>query len=297
MYSDCPAGGVGVEVWPVKESDPFSFPSLTSVTLVGNGGDGSEEGGCGKGGGILVTPTAATATSPAAATGGVAVSGASAAQTAGRVEGHAPAAVPVLALSGCTIRDNAARLGGGIAIGGPAASSWSPSAAARVPAILDTAEMPPSVLDGVPTGRQRERGEITTGPGGAVAAGRASSRRTTLITGSQAAPGGRDPGGPAAENVSEEGEVVMPGAVTDGATVASENRVPGGPAAEGSSEEGGVVMIGVVIDGATVVLENRATSGGGLWASGAAVSAVGGRVVLRGNVAGGLGESCGEEVR
>lgn len=62
----------------------------------------------------------------------------------------------------------------------------------------------------------------------------------------------------------------------------------------GSLSEGGVS--GVVINGPTVVSGNRATSGGGVWASGMAVSAVGGGVVVRGNVAGGMADGCADEV-
>lgn len=54
---------------------------------------------------------------------------------------------------------------------------------------------------------------------------------------------------------------------------------------------------GVVIDGQTLVAENRATSGGGVWVSGMAVSALGGGVVVRGNIAGGMADGCGDEVR
>ncbi|CAM9770723.1 unnamed protein product, partial [Laminaria digitata] len=60
---------------------------------------------------------------------------------------------------------------------------------------------------------------------------------------------------------------------------------------------GGGGFSGVVIDGPTRVSENRATSGGGVWASGVAVSALGGEVVVRGNVAGGMAEGCGDEKR
>lgn len=54
---------------------------------------------------------------------------------------------------------------------------------------------------------------------------------------------------------------------------------------------------GVVIDGPTVVAENMATSGGGVWVSGVAVSALGGGVVVRGNIARGMADGCGDEVR
>ena len=54
---------------------------------------------------------------------------------------------------------------------------------------------------------------------------------------------------------------------------------------------------GIVIDGPTLVSGNRATSGGGVWVSGMAVSALGGGVVVRGNIAGGMADGCGDEVR
>lgn len=54
---------------------------------------------------------------------------------------------------------------------------------------------------------------------------------------------------------------------------------------------------GVVIDGPTLAAENRATSGGGVWVSGMAVSVLGGGVVVRGNIAGGMADGCGDEVR
>ena len=262
-------------MWPAKEDDPFSSPSLISVKLVGNGGDGGEDDGCEKGGGLLVTATATTtATSLEAGAGGedrAAVSGGGGgggrdpAQAGGRGrEGRGQAAAPSLllslSLSGCTFRNNTARLGGGIAIG-PAKSS---------PVFLETAETveePPTTvvaLDGVPAARSYE-GEETPDPGGAAAAGggggSGSGGRASIAAGSRVVLGGK----------------------------------PGGPAGEHSSEGGGVVL-SVVLDGATVVSENRATSGGGVWAKGAAVSAVGGKVVVRGNVAGVLEESCGEEV-
>lgn len=266
FLSDCPAGGVGVDVWPGKETDPYSSPSLRSVTLVGNGGDGGDggDGGCAKGGGLLVTATA-TKPSPSSflsspiETGGggeegVAAEGATGATSGQGQEGHGPGVSALslsLSLSGCTIRNNTARSGGGIAIGpvttASSSSSSSPPAARVSPPSLGTAEKPAAAvavafLDGVPPGRQQSGG-------------------TAPITGSQGVP----------------------------------DRAPGVPTAETSSEGGGV-LLSVVLDGATVVAENRATSGGGVWASGAAVSAVGGQVVVRGNVVGGLEDGCGEEV-
>lgn len=283
--SDCPAGGVGVDVWAAKDGDPFSSPSLTSVTLEGNGGDGDEDG-CEKGGGLLVTATTTTASTTAAATletggGGageksVAASGGGGApvQTAGqeRQDGgpHGQAAPLLsLSLSGCTLRNNTARLGGGIAIG-PATSSSPPLSLSSVSLeTAETVENPPTSavpLDEVPTARRQEGGGETPNPGGTAAAG-----------------GGSGPDS-AGGTVSMAGSRVLPG-----------GRARGCPAAENSSEGGGVVL-SVVMDGATVVSGNRATSGGGVWAKGAAVSAVGGKVVVRGNVAGVLEESCGEEV-
>lgn len=69
-----------------------------------------------------------------------------------------------------------------------------------------------------------------------------------------------------------------------------------GTSAEAEGSSGGGSLLSVAVNGGTVFSENRATSGGGVWASGVAVSAVGG-VVVRDNVAGGLLEGCGEEVR
>lgn len=64
--------------------------------------------------------------------------------------------------------------------------------------------------------------------------------------------------------------------------------------APGSTGEG---ESGVVIDGPTVVSQNIATSGGGVWVSGVALSALGGGVVVRGNIARGMADGCGDEVR
>eukprot|EP00903_Cladosiphon_okamuranus_P016015 g14787.t1 len=220
--TDCPAGGVGVDVWPQRENDPFSSPSLVSVALVGNGGDGDERGdepGCEKGGGLLVTATTTTKKpiAPLEAGAGAEEGVAAAAgapllkigeqgQGHGQEEGHGPA-VPALALSlsGCIVRNNTARLGGGIAIDPAASPSW---AARFLPGSLEAAGM------------------VEKGP---------------------------------------------------------------------TSEGGGAAVLSVVLSGATEVSENLATSGGGLWASGAAVALVGGKVVVRGNVAGVLEGSCGEE--
>ncbi|CAN0223664.1 unnamed protein product, partial [Ectocarpus sp. 12 AP-2014] len=100
--ADCPAGGVGVEAW--AGDDPYSSPVLSSVTVAGNGGDT-----CEKGGGVFVT-SASSEEERGSVSGDTA-------RTGGGYQ-----TVPALTVSGCVIRNNTARSGGGMAVSSAPAS-------------------------------------------------------------------------------------------------------------------------------------------------------------------------------
>ena len=237
---------MGVELWPPGNSSTTRSaspsPSLSYVTLEGNGAHD-----CDMGGGLYVTFAAAAADESrkgieeaefGEGTGGDndnAGSSGAAATTAAVAVAPSTMTSPdtvMVAVAGCLVSNNTARLGGGIAVEGTLPSSL------------------PSL---------------------------------STVNASLFRPGtpGRD-GRPGAVTERVEGK--------EGARFAAAGpivRVPG------ASETLG----GVSIKGSTVVAGNQAVSGGGVWASGARVYAVGGGVVVRNNVAEGLTKGCGEEVR
>lgn len=94
-HADCPAGGVGVELWSGDDSSSASA-SLTMVTLTGNGGDR-----CERGGGLLIVYDG---------------KGFSTGNGRDMEEGFQSGA-SLLTVSNCTISNNTAQVGGGIAIG------------------------------------------------------------------------------------------------------------------------------------------------------------------------------------
>lgn len=93
--ADCPGGGVGVEPWP--SGDSIARPSLSSVTLKGNG----KQQDCQMGGGLYVGIAAAAADSPAPGSRGY--EGATVTNT--------------VTVTDCIVTNNTAQLGGGIAVG------------------------------------------------------------------------------------------------------------------------------------------------------------------------------------
>lgn len=272
---DCPAGGVGVDAWVGDGS--FSSPSLSWVTLSENGGDD-----CERGGGLLVTSTSPTTTTKAVTVEGhTSTKGDYGApqNAAGVGARDAQAADRVIRLSGCVVRNNSALLGGGIAV--------SPGLSPSFSGLSSSSLMLPAGV-AFPTEPREKSQKFLLRETTTIVRRGGNEQLTSSSVDSETATPMDDVGfqrsgstSPVVSDQSQEARTLL---------AASTGARSNGKAA---------ALLGFVIDGGTVIEENRAASGGGIWASGAAVTVTdgGGEVSIRGNIAEGLREGCVEEVR
>lgn len=272
---------MGVDAW--VGDGVVSSPSLSWVTLSGNGGDE-----CERGGGLLVTSTSPTT---AAATTTTDDTTESARQeiageevphkVVGRAEGrHGQTAGAVLTLSGCVVRNNTALLGGGIAVSPEPPLSFSgPSPPATFPTGASSSETEPAEYS--PNFFLRET--TTTTP---ARHGGNDQRTTSTLDDDTITP------------ITDVG-VRRSGSASPAEAYRAQERLAALESSAGARNSGvAAELLGLVMDRGTIVEENRAAFGGGIWASGAAVTAMGGGggLSIRGNIAEGLREGCVEEV-
>lgn len=265
--SDCPAGGVGVDLSPDSgdrlSASPVSI-SLSSVKILENGGDA-----CQQGGGLYVTVTSSGRSSRQAGAG----SGEEGA-------GGGGTDYSVLTVSGCLIANNTADLGGGIAVVPSISRSFT------APSPETGVNLVGRNYDGMP----RRRGPLDTGQGEESVHHAEDDQRADL-------PKKLDDATRLLTPLRAQTQVLptesFPPKIEDETSLRDRSTLPDDHDTQPQSIESSSVQ--VVLDEGTVLLGNRAASGGGVWASRAAVSVVGGALV-KGNVARGMKEGCGEEV-